>query len=77
MLLEGPSGPPRILCQITDFGNRSFPVLSPNEESARFLVIGMIGDRRWSAVIAYRDDKIRIISVRRSRESEVGIYESE
>ena len=32
-------------------------------------------DKYWSAVITYRSDKIRIISVRRSRTEEVNIYE--
>lgn len=34
----------------------------------RFIVIGTIKERCWTAVITYRDGKIRIISVRRSRE---------
>jgi len=42
----------------------------------RFLVIGRIGGKHWSAVITYREDRIRLISVRRSREEERGIYES-
>jgi uncharacterized DUF497 family protein len=46
------------------------------EDEPRLLVIGMIADRHWSAVVTYRDDRIRIISVRRSREEEVEIYES-
>jgi uncharacterized DUF497 family protein len=33
-------------------------------------------DKHWSAVITYRQTKIRIISVRRSRPEEVKIYES-
>ena len=41
----------------------------------RFLVIAMIGDKHWSAVITYRDDRVRIISVRRARPEEVAIYE--
>jgi uncharacterized protein len=45
-------------------------------DEPRFLVIGKIGDKHWSAVITYRSDKIRIISVRRSRTEEVNIYES-
>jgi uncharacterized DUF497 family protein len=32
--------------------------------------------KHWSAVITYHSDKIRIISVRRSRTEEVNIYES-
>ncbi|PWN54835.1 hypothetical protein DEH80_15330 [Abyssibacter profundi] len=31
--------------------------------------------KHWSAVVTYRGDKIRIISVRRSRRQEVELYE--
>ena len=41
----------------------------------RFIVIGKIDDKHWSAVITYRNLHIRIISVRRSRKKEVKIYE--
>jgi len=41
----------------------------------RYLVIGRIGERHWSAVITYRDQRVRIISVRRSRQEEVSFYE--
>jgi uncharacterized protein len=41
----------------------------------RFVVIGMIGDTHWSAVITYRSERTRLISVRRSRKEEIGIYE--
>ena len=46
------------------------------QDEPRFLVIGKIADKHWSVVITYRDDHIRIISVRRSRKEEVEIYES-
>ncbi|MBU0966917.1 MAG: BrnT family toxin [Proteobacteria bacterium] len=46
------------------------------EDESRCLVIGKIGNKHWSAVITYRDDTIRIISARRSREKEVQYYES-
>ena len=46
------------------------------KDEGRCLVIGKINDKHWSAVIAYRDDSIRIISTRRSREKEVQAYES-
>jgi uncharacterized DUF497 family protein len=36
----------------------------------RWLVIGRMGGRHWSAVVAYREDRIRIISVRRARDEE-------
>jgi uncharacterized DUF497 family protein len=44
-------------------------------DEARWLVIGRIDGRHWSAVVTYREERIRIISVRRSREEEVAIYE--
>jgi len=44
-------------------------------DEPRFLVIGKISEKYWSAIITYRSDKARIISVRRSRKEEVGIYE--
>jgi uncharacterized protein len=46
------------------------------EDENRSLVIGKIGERHWSAVITYRGDVIRIISVRSSRDEEKEIYES-
>lgn len=49
------------------------PVKTSDEP--RFLVIGKIAGRHWSGVITYRDDKIRIISARRSRNEEAKIYE--
>ena len=45
------------------------------QDEPRFLVIGMIGGQHWSAIITYREDRIRIISVRRSRDEEVMLYE--
>jgi uncharacterized DUF497 family protein len=44
-------------------------------DEPRFLLIGKIGSKHWSAVVTYRDDKVRIISVRRSRKEEVELYE--
>jgi uncharacterized DUF497 family protein len=46
------------------------------EIEPRFIVIGKINKKHWSAVITYRGENIRIISVRRSRQSEVKLYES-
>ena len=47
-----------------------------SEDEPRFLIIGRIDKKYWSAVITYRGTDIRIISVRRSRKSEVELYES-
>lgn len=44
-------------------------------DEPRFLVIGKIEDKHWSGVITYRDESVRIISVRRSRQEEIDIYE--
>lgn len=46
------------------------------EDEPRYLAIGKIGFKHWSAVITYRKGTIRIISVRRSRKEEVELYES-
>ncbi|MBR7888777.1 BrnT family toxin [Marinomonas sp. A79] len=51
-------------------------VKAKSEGEQRYLIIGTIADKFWSAVITYREDTIRIISVRRSRKAEVSIYES-
>lgn len=45
-------------------------------DEIRFLVIGRINQKHWTAIITYRDENIRIISVRRSRIEEVNFYES-
>jgi uncharacterized DUF497 family protein len=50
------------------------PVKTSDEP--RFLVIGHISEKYWSGVITYRSEKIRIISMRRSRREEVELYES-
>ena len=50
-------------------------IQATSDREARFLVVGQISGKHWSAVITYREDKIRIISVRRSRKSEVELYE--
>lgn len=46
------------------------------EDEPRWLVIGRIDRKHWSAVITYRSDAISIISVRRSCAEEVTLYES-
>lgn len=51
-------------------------VKAKSEGEQRYLVIGLIAEKYWSAVITYRGEVIRIISVRRSRKAEVSLYES-
>ena len=45
-------------------------------DEPRFLVVGKIAGRHWSAVCAHRGDRVRIISVRRARKQEIEHYES-
>jgi len=47
------------------------------DDEPRFMVIGRIGSRVWSAVITYRGENVRVISVRPARRKEIAIYESE
>jgi uncharacterized DUF497 family protein len=55
----------------------AFEIPSPqSEEEERFLVLGQIDSKNYTAIITYRDTNIRIISVRRSREKEIKLYES-
>jgi uncharacterized DUF497 family protein len=48
-----------------------------DQDEPRFLVIGRIEEKYWSAVITYRGENIRIISVRRSRIEEIRYYEGD
>jgi hypothetical protein len=51
-------------------------IKAKSQNEPRFLVIGRIMGKHWSAVITYRNESIRLISVRRSRKKEVELYES-
>ena len=51
-------------------------IRAKSEDEPRFLVVGVIGQKHWSAVVTYRNGTIRLISVRRSRKREVALYES-
>ena len=45
-------------------------------DESRYLLIGKISERHWSAIFTYRGEAIRLISVRRSRKEEIELYES-
>ena len=51
-------------------------IAAKTEDEPRYLVIGLIDGKHWSAVITYRGTTIRLISVRRARAEEVALYES-
>jgi uncharacterized protein len=46
-------------------------------DEPRWLLVGKINEKHWSAIGTRRGANIRLISVRRSRDEEVAIYESE
>ena len=57
-----------------DEHSREFITRSDDEN--RFLVIGRIEGVLWTAVATYRDERTRIISVRRSRLREIEEYDN-
>jgi uncharacterized DUF497 family protein len=48
-----------------------------NAPEERFVVVGLLDGKHWSAVATICDDAVRLISVRRSRAKEVEAYESQ
>lgn len=52
-----------------------YDVVHPAEP--RFIAIGMIEGKHWTAVCTLRSAHVRIISVRRARDNEVGWYEGQ
>lgn len=55
---------------------RLLEIPAKTEDEPRYLMIGLIQEKYWSAVITYRGSNIRLISVRRLRTEEVALYES-
>lgn len=48
----------------------------PSEDEERYLIVGMVESVLWTAVITYRNEVIRIISVRRARDKEIESYDN-
>ena len=44
-------------------------------DEPRILIVAKMGDRHWSAITTLRGDRVRIISVRRSRPEEKNLYD--
>jgi len=42
----------------------------------RSIFIGVLDGKHWTAVFTYRGERVRLISVRRSRQQEISLYES-
>jgi uncharacterized protein len=62
--------------QLLWFDPRLVEIPARTVDEPRFLIIGTIADVHWSAVVTDREERVRIISVRRSRHEEVEIHES-
>lgn len=52
-------------------------IRTPHPVENRYIIIGRLKNKHWTAVYAPRGDTIRIISVRRSREKEAALYDKE
>lgn len=50
-----------------------FPARMMNE--IRYVLVGSIKKKHWSAIYTLRNENIRLISVRRSRKEEIKLYE--
>ena len=50
-------------------------VAATERDETRFIMIGVIAEKHWSAICTMRNESIRIISVRRSRKEEKDAYE--
>ncbi len=55
-----------------DPGVMEIPARTSDEP--RWLLIGKIAEKYWSAIITKRGENIRLISVRRPRDEEVALY---
>ena len=47
-----------------------------SDDEPRVQLAGLISGKHWSAIVTYRQEHIRIISVRRARSEERELYES-
>ncbi|MDP3266042.1 MAG: BrnT family toxin [Sulfuricurvum sp.] len=50
-------------------------IKAKSDDENRFALIGKIDDKIWIAFYTYREDSVRLISVRRTRENEKRIYD--
>jgi uncharacterized DUF497 family protein len=51
-------------------------IAARSESEARFVFVGLLNGRHWSAIATFRGETTRLISVRRARPMEVEAYES-
>jgi uncharacterized DUF497 family protein len=55
--------------------NKTVEATIIHKTEPRYIVFGEIDNKNWSAIITYRSENIRLISVRRSRKDEINYYE--
>jgi uncharacterized DUF497 family protein len=51
-------------------------IRAESREEDRYVLIASYMDRFWTAVFTLRDERIRLISARRSREKEIELYDN-
>ena len=51
-------------------------LVARSDDEPRSIMIARLNGQYWSTVFTNRDEEIRLISVRRSRKTEVQLYES-
>lgn len=56
--------------------NRAISSLLNTSNEIRYLLVGKMATRFWSVIYTHRNDRIRIISARRSRAKEIEDYEN-
>jgi len=52
-------------------------IYAPHPVENRWIIIGKLHEKLWTAIYTMRGDAVRIISARRSREKEIELYEKE
>lgn len=50
---------------------------SKDTDECRVLVVALLDGKHWTAIITYRSETVRLISVRRSRKKEMELYEKD
>ena len=58
-------------------GKNRIEIRAPHPVENRYIIIGKLQEKLWTAVYTIRGDAVRIISVRRSRKEEAKLYEKE
>jgi hypothetical protein len=59
------------------FDENRIEIHAPHPLESRHIIIAKLRDKLWTAVYTMRSNKVRIISVRRSRKKETDLYEKE